>query len=114
MSSNALLGRHDPDPFDDVRGELLRWAQREYTYSIGSREYERVRYGDEATSDASPPSACRDCGAMPGELHVPTCCWEQCPRCGGQAVSCECWNNALLDPTSLTSPTVARKQRSAR
>lgn len=91
MKGDAPCTHHDKDPYDDVRGELLRWAQREVTYSIRAREYERIPFGHDLASHESQPAACHDCGAMAGDLHVPTCLWEQCPRCGGRAISCDCW-----------------------
>lgn len=36
------------------------------------------------------PSECRDCGVAIAEHHLGGCGIEQCPRCGGQYVSCEC------------------------
>lgn len=33
---------------------------------------------------------CRDCGRFVGKLHVLGCGIEQCPKCGGQYMSCNC------------------------
>lgn len=33
---------------------------------------------------------CGDCGVAPGALHHPGCDMEQCPRCSGQSISCNC------------------------
>lgn len=100
------------DSYDDIRGELLRWAQRETTYSIRGHEYARIPFGHDLASDGSQPAACHDCGAMLGDLHVPTCCWEQCPRCAGQAISCDCWadSSAIRHPTD--QHVFTEKQRS--
>lgn len=52
---------------------------------------ERIRYGANG-EDAS--GRCHDCGVVEGGYHHPSCDWEVCPRCRGQALSCEC----LSDP----------------
>lgn len=33
---------------------------------------------------------CFDCGVEPGKYHHWGCDREQCPKCGGQLISCEC------------------------
>lgn len=33
---------------------------------------------------------CHDCNAMAGKPHHPGCDMERCPKCGGQAISCDC------------------------
>lgn len=35
-------------------------------------------------------SRCHDCGAKNNQLHHPGCDMELCPKCGGQAISCDC------------------------
>ena len=36
------------------------------------------------------PRRCDDCGATPGNHHHPGCDIEECPRCHGQLLSCDC------------------------
>lgn len=59
-------------------------AQRITHTVIGGTAYQRI------------PSTvpCHDCGVDPGQLHVPTCCVERCPRCHGQAIACPCSDDA--------------------
>lgn len=33
---------------------------------------------------------CHDCGVALGRIHHPGCDLEECPRCHGQLLSCEC------------------------
>lgn len=81
---------HDQYAYDDAWADTLARAQHDRTISICGEVYERIPFGQDDFGKASSRRACRDCGAARGELHVPACCWEQCPRCKGQAISCEC------------------------
>ena len=38
---------------------------------------------------------CGDCAADPGQLHVPGCDVEKCPKCKGQLISCGCFEKWL-------------------
>ena len=39
---------------------------------------------------------CRDCGVAQGKLHVEGCEYEDCPRCGGQWISCGCRERQVM------------------
>ena len=53
-------------------------------------ERTRVRWGAEADWPHKPGEPCGDCLTPWGELHHPGCDIEECPRCGGQAMTCGC------------------------
>ena len=35
---------------------------------------------------------CPDCNVAPGGMHHANCDQEHCPRCGGQLISCDCFD----------------------
>jgi hypothetical protein len=58
-------------------------------FIINGEEYDRVAYGD-GEYDLQ-HAKCDDCGVARGSLHLLGCDLEPCPRCGGQAITCDCF-----------------------
>ncbi len=53
--------------------------------------FNRLKFGEEKRFGAYTASGpCHDCGAPLDSYHHPGCDWEECPRCGGQAIGCSC------------------------
>jgi hypothetical protein len=90
------------------------FAQKHPEEMLHSVQYSRIRYGDEDWRDendepykdrdgtpydhyerASKP--CGDCAAVRGQLHVFMCDIEQCPRCKGQRLSCDCMTDSDIE-----------------
>lgn len=69
-------------------------AQRELEVEVQGEQYRRLAYGYESGWAVNNPSysanPCHDCAVVRGQLHVPGCDAEQCPRCEGQLISCPC------------------------
>lgn len=85
-------------------------SQTETHEMLHSQLYPRLRYGEETwlgpdgnpmiyvTSDgeeigpkeSAERHPCHDCAAVKGQYHCSGCDVEECPRCHGQFLSCEC------------------------
>ena len=63
-------------------------AQQTIEYEIAGVAYRRIPYGDEVRP--WPPGPCHDCAVLRGQYHVPGCDADECPRCHGQAIGCDC------------------------
>lgn len=66
-----------------------RPAKEPRHFVINGVEYDRVAYGDH--EDDLEMAKCDDCGVRRGALHELGCDLEPCPRCGGQAITCDCF-----------------------
>lgn len=56
---------------------------------------------------------CGDCGVEPGQMHLDGCDVQRCPRCGHQAIGCDCiYEVNGVDPDDLEDgPTEAMYAR---
>ena len=69
--------------------------------SVGKeKSYERIKMGapgdfyEEYVGTADEKKIrCGDCGAKMGYYHHANCDLERCPVCGGQLLSCDCFDN---------------------
>ncbi len=70
--------------------QRIKEAQEIVSVRIEENIYPRVKFGEEKRDWGAERVACRDCGVVKGQFHVPNCDVEQCPKCGGQLISCDC------------------------
>lgn len=83
---------HKYHPFAIAESQLFPF------FTVKGIEYKRIKYGEEPNNRPK-QECCPDCAVRKGLYHAFNCDWEQCPKCGGQALSCECnlYNESFYD-----------------
>jgi hypothetical protein len=81
--------------------KCLQKAQKIKTVTLDGKPYKRLRWHYDWYEEKDLPEICHDCLAKPGQLHVPGCDLERCPKCGEQLISCKCkksgaWANFVV------------------
>lgn len=54
------------------------------------RKYKRIKFGESVRFPINGHKKCPDCQVEVGQYHHFGCDWEECPRCGGQLLTCKC------------------------
>lgn len=79
--------------------EEIDEAQTAKRITLRGERFYRTAHGTEKQLDycGQRNLPCRDCTCDIGQLHVPSCCCEQCPKCHAQLLSCLCRDDPI-DP----------------
>ena len=59
-------------------------------YELNGKEYARIRVGKENSPVCEPGGDCSECVSEFGDYHEEGCVREECPRCHGTLVECDC------------------------
>lgn len=87
----------DTDNFVEYNGVLMPsdWpkeieeAQEIKGYMMHATAWDRIAHSG-GNGEGEQGSVCQECGVTMGQLHVPGCPQEHCPRCSGVLVECGC------------------------
>lgn len=71
---------------DDFEGDLTA----DNAFLLGGEEYRRIAVGDEQDATVIKNGRCTACGVKVGEFHDDDCELEECPRCHGRLLQCDC------------------------
>jgi hypothetical protein len=73
----------------DCKKEMVKFGFCNFKYIVDDKGtiFQRVRF-DEARE--LPRGPCHDCNCKKGAFHHHGCDMEECPKCGGQLISCDC------------------------
>lgn len=72
-------------------------AQEITSIELSGTDFDRIPFGNESNIPTKQFSHCGDCAVMKGQLHVPDCKWEQCPKCKTKFYDCGCWDEGDED-----------------
>ena len=80
---------------EKVLEEEFSRGRKLLTLPINGVVWNRVKFGEAKDYEIQQIhleryGCCGDCGARPGEVHIPICDEERCPNCKEQLNSCDC------------------------
>lgn len=73
---------------------VCRWCRKRMDVGAGCKVVAFDDFADKKVRERIPYTEgkdhCHDCNVRPGQFHHPGCDMERCPKCGGQAIGCDC------------------------
>lgn len=72
---------------------ICDYCEQEMTAKVGCKPKTYDDFADGIERERVPftiSDFCHDCSTPRGKLHHPGCDDEKCPKCGGQAIGCDC------------------------
>lgn len=69
---------------------ICDYCNKEMTDHVGCTLSEYSDMGKKPYKRIPSDKNCGDCGCPKGTYHHPGCDVEKCPKCNGQAISCNC------------------------